>query len=74
MVWRASSSSRGQSPSVYSAKESLLTGCGPLCSAFLVQGSYPQELLASWDEYKASQYPPSDEQIRPREPQFLFPS
>ncbi|BGO96830.1 Other/Haspin protein kinase [Rhodotorula toruloides ATCC 204091] len=33
--------------------------------AFLVQGSYPQELLASWDEYKASQYPPSDEQIRP---------
>ncbi|GAA5866226.1 hypothetical protein JCM3774_004125 [Rhodotorula dairenensis] len=33
--------------------------------AFLVQGSYPEELLASWDDYKEKQSPPSDEQIRP---------
>ncbi|GAA5980451.1 hypothetical protein JCM10908_001658 [Rhodotorula pacifica] len=33
--------------------------------AFLVQGSYPEELLASWDDFKEKQSPPSDEQIRP---------
>lgn len=43
-------------------------GSGRVCSrAFLVQGSYPEELLASWDDYKEKQSPPSDEQIRPRE-------
>lgn len=38
-----------------------------MLSTYLVQGSYPEELLASWDDYKAKQTPPSDEQIRPRE-------
>ncbi|GAA5877003.1 hypothetical protein JCM8547_007490 [Rhodosporidiobolus lusitaniae] len=33
--------------------------------AFLVQGAYPSELLASWDSFKASQSPPCDDQIRP---------
>ncbi|GAA5985938.1 hypothetical protein JCM11641_004835 [Rhodosporidiobolus odoratus] len=33
--------------------------------AFLVQGSYPEPLLKSWDSYKASQYPPCEDQIRP---------
>ena len=35
-----------------------------------MQGSYPEELLASWDDYKEKQSPPSDEQIRPRERGF----
>ncbi|BGP12939.1 hypothetical protein JCM10213_004359 [Rhodosporidiobolus nylandii] len=33
--------------------------------AFLVQGSYPDQLLQSWDEYKAAQDPPCEDQIRP---------
>ncbi|GAA6022924.1 hypothetical protein JCM10207_006866 [Rhodosporidiobolus poonsookiae] len=33
--------------------------------AFLVQGEYPAQLLASWDAYKATQNPPCDDQIRP---------
>ncbi|GAA5831740.1 hypothetical protein JCM11251_003863 [Rhodosporidiobolus azoricus] len=33
--------------------------------AFVVQGSYPQELLDSWDEYKAAQSPSCVDQIRP---------
>ncbi|BGP04973.1 hypothetical protein JCM10049v2_000775 [Rhodotorula toruloides] len=45
--------------------EDGLEGFVKFKGAFLVQGSYPQELLASWDEYKALQYPPTDEQIRP---------
>ncbi|BGP21844.1 other/Haspin protein kinase [Rhodotorula toruloides] len=45
--------------------EDGLDGFVKFKGAFIVQGSYPQELLASWDEYKASQYLPSDEQIRP---------
>ena len=34
-------------------------------SAFIVQGSYPETLLKSWDTFKRKQKPPSDEQIRP---------
>ncbi|GAA5892504.1 hypothetical protein JCM6882_005633 [Rhodosporidiobolus microsporus] len=33
--------------------------------AFVVQGAYPRQLLDSWDEYKAAQSPPCDDQIRP---------
>ncbi|GJN91813.1 hypothetical protein Rhopal_004836-T1 [Rhodotorula paludigena] len=33
--------------------------------AYIVQGSYPAELLEAWDDFKHAQYPPSDEQIRP---------
>ncbi|GAA6035343.1 hypothetical protein JCM8097_008823 [Rhodosporidiobolus ruineniae] len=33
--------------------------------AFLVQGSYPDQLLEAWDAYKAAQFPPCDDQIRP---------
>ncbi|GAA5940393.1 uncharacterized protein JCM15063_002621 [Sporobolomyces koalae] len=33
--------------------------------AFLVQGSYPESLLAAWDRFKTSQKPACDDQIRP---------
>lgn len=34
-------------------------------SSFLVQGSYPESLLASWDHFKAAQKPVCNDQIRP---------
>jgi hypothetical protein len=32
---------------------------------FVVQGKYPDVLLAEWDSFKAAQSPPCDDQIRP---------
>lgn len=34
-------------------------------SAYIVQGAYPPSLLATWDDFKRQQRPPSDDQIRP---------
>ncbi|KPV78642.1 uncharacterized protein RHOBADRAFT_49210 [Rhodotorula graminis WP1] len=50
---------------VLGGREGGIDGFVRFRGAFLVQGSYPDELLSAWDDFKRAQGPACDEQVRP---------